>query len=147
MQWRWKPCQQLITKVCKEFISHWVNLYVSREHCLCICWKDALKCRVAKGHMTWPYCCRDMSWLCLSLLMGSDSCFCAVMLFCSIALFRAPAFAFISQTTVWRVLLISEASMLSPHCSVAPTTVMRKVKLWYWHTLTYSRGHSFLFTC
>lgn len=29
-------------------------------------------------------------------------------------------------------------SMLSPHCSVAPITIMRKGKLWYWDILTYS---------
>lgn len=116
------------------------NLYISREHRLHVCWKECIGAhRVAKRHITWPCYCQDLRWLCqreldcrLRLLFS----WCDVVRWLDCSILHSSVCIYLTDHSVKGASY--QWSTQSPHCSVSPLTIMRKGKLWYWHTLTYS---------
>ena len=116
------------------------HLYISRAHCLCICWKTCIeRRRVARQHMASPYCCHSLRrGSARSLLAGSGfaaALWSAVVQWLDCSILCCNVYGHV-QKAAWRMVLISEAIVLTLHNSGACIAIRVKFQLWWWYTLT-----------
>ena len=117
------------------------HLYLSRAHCLCICWKKNAMRGSDLLDNTWPHHIVVTVWgmalrgACWPDPASLSLCDPVVVQWLDCSILCCNIYIHV-QKAEWRMVLISEAIVLTLHNSVACIMIRVKFQLWWWHTLT-----------